>query len=173
MITHYSDDSLSPRLRQWLIHDPISPNDLYERLYLGNLPINDIIPDEATRGKLENGEYECVVIYDEKSITKIAKMVYQTITRTTQTRVAVLKGIVLIGLWFRPIRMKNNPWRIIHDFRWYRRYGTDTSGYDWSREKTNHSKHRYPKRIFKIKACWGRSDSHTRIWSGKLSVYNV
>ena len=63
-----------------------------DRLYLGNLPINDIIPDEATRGKLENGEYECVVIYDEKSITKIAKMVYQTITRTTQTRVAVLKG---------------------------------------------------------------------------------
>ena len=62
-------------------------------LYLGNLPINDIIPDEATRGKLENGEYECVVIYDEKSITKIAKMVYQTITRTTQTRVAVLKGM--------------------------------------------------------------------------------
>jgi len=61
----------------------------------GNLPINDIIPDEATRGKLENGEYECIVIYDEKSITKIAKMVYQTITRTTQTRVAVLKdGIV-------------------------------------------------------------------------------
>ena len=67
----------------------------FDCLYLGNLPINDIIPDEATRGKLENGEYECVVIYDEKSITKIAKMVYQTITRTTQTRVAVLKGRVM------------------------------------------------------------------------------
>ena len=163
---------------KWLIEsdsDNDSPNlewhYLYERLYLGNLPINDIIPDEATRGKLENGEYECVVIYDEKSITKIAKMVYQTITRTTQTRVAVLKGRVTWYTWTAswPIRIRN---KLVY-FRWYRRYGTDTSGYDWSWEKTNYSKHRYSKRIFKIKACWGRSDSHTRIWSGKLSVYNV
>ena len=85
MITHYSVyDSSIPMTHQFRFWP--------DRLYLGNLPINDIIPDEATRGKLENGEYECVVIYDEKSITKIAKMVYQTITRTTQTRVAVLKG---------------------------------------------------------------------------------
>jgi hypothetical protein len=102
----------------------------------GNLPINDIIPDEATRGKLENGEYECVVIYDEKSITKIAKMVYQTITRTTQTRVAVLKGMSHVihfgyihGIQVIILANQNKENNLV-DFRWYRRYGTDTSGYD-------------------------------------------
>jgi len=62
----------------------------------GNLPLNDIIPDETKRTKLSNGEYECVVIYDEKCITSNARLVYKTIAKsTTSTRVSILKdGVV-------------------------------------------------------------------------------
>jgi len=62
----------------------------------GNLPLNDIIPDETKRAKLSNGEYECVVIYDEKCITPNARLVYKTISKsTTSTRVSILKdGVV-------------------------------------------------------------------------------
>jgi len=62
----------------------------------GNLPLPDVVPEESARQKLETGEYECVVIYDEKGITKTAKLVYKTISNTCpKTRVAILKdGVV-------------------------------------------------------------------------------
>lgn len=57
----------------------------------GNLPLPDIVPDEQKRSKLAAGEYECVVIYDEKSITPVARMVYKTVAAAnTATRVSIL-----------------------------------------------------------------------------------
>ena len=54
-----------------------------------------MVPEESARQKLESGEYECVVIYDEKGITKTAKLVYKTISNTCpKTRVAILKGLL-------------------------------------------------------------------------------
>ena len=61
---------------------------------IGNLPLNDIILDEAKRNKLSAGEYECVVIYDEKCITPNARLVYKTISKSSNsTRVSILKGV--------------------------------------------------------------------------------
>lgn len=67
-------------------------NSIKMRRCKGNLPLPDIIPDATARQRLENDDYECVVIYDETGITNTCKMVYDKIQKISKTcRICVLQ----------------------------------------------------------------------------------